>query len=148
MPDVFTAGLLDEVGLAGVEISIQRQQLVRLRMTRNNGMRFQFAESRGEVLLFHRSDVLVAEEQHFVLEPQRPDFRDHVRVLGRVSQTDVAEVGADGGRAEFDLDRMLAHRWPDQGRCRGRGLRGAVLDCHCSLHSLVEPGRAICASVR
>ncbi|MNF05338.1 hypothetical protein D3C81_2138440 [compost metagenome] len=69
MPQVFAADLFDHVLLVGVEIAIQHQQLVRLRMARRDGMRFQFGELRREILLLHRSDVLVAKEQHFVLEP-------------------------------------------------------------------------------
>ena len=85
-------------------------------------MGFQFAELRGEVLLLHRRDVLIAKEQYFVLQPQRPDFGNDVRIQRGISQADVAEFGADGGRAKLHLDRMPAHRWPDNGRCRGRGL--------------------------
>ncbi|MNF68675.1 hypothetical protein D3C84_505380 [compost metagenome] len=96
-------------------------------MARRQGMGFQLGELRSEMLLLHRGDVLVAEEQHFVLEPQRADFRDHARVLGCVGQTDVAELGADVGRAQLDLDRMLKGRWADDRRCHGLGLRRAVL---------------------
>ncbi|MNQ93440.1 hypothetical protein D3C85_1089060 [compost metagenome] len=89
-------------------------------MARRQGMGFQFAELRGEVLLLHWSYVLVAKEQHFVLEPQGPDFRDQFGVLCSVDKVDVAELCADGGCAKLYLDRMLAHRRPDDGRCRGR----------------------------
>ncbi|MOA50582.1 hypothetical protein D3C78_1736120 [compost metagenome] len=79
-------------------------------------MGFQFAKLRGEILLLHRRDVLIAEEQHFVLEPQSSDFRDHIRVLGRVGQADIAEFGADVRRAQFNLDRMLKSRRTDNRR--------------------------------
>ncbi|MNP77082.1 hypothetical protein D3C76_1744340 [compost metagenome] len=79
-------------------------------------MGFQFGELRREALLLHRSDVLVTKEQYFVLEPQRPDLRDHFRVLGRVGQADVAELGADVRRAKLDLDRMLKSRRTDDRR--------------------------------
>ncbi|MNZ69455.1 hypothetical protein D3C78_877530 [compost metagenome] len=78
-------------------------------MARCQGVGFQFAELRGEVLLLQGGDVLVAEEQHFVLQPQRPDFCDQFRILGGVGQVDVAELGTDGGGANLHLDRMLAH---------------------------------------
>ncbi|MNI87658.1 hypothetical protein D3C73_1448740 [compost metagenome] len=69
MPEVFTTDFLDEVRLARIDIAVQHQQLVCLRMARSNGMGFQFAKLRCEILLLHRGDVLVAKEQHFVLEP-------------------------------------------------------------------------------
>ncbi|MNM90896.1 hypothetical protein D3C81_1031750 [compost metagenome] len=121
MPEVFATSLFHiALGLARIEIAVQHQQLVRLRMARRQGMGFQFAELRGEVLLLHWSDVLVAKEQHFVLEPQLPDLRDQFWILGSVDKADVAELGADGGCAKLYLDRMLSHRRPDDGRCRGR----------------------------
>ncbi|MCY1463509.1 hypothetical protein D9M71_814160 [compost metagenome] len=68
-------------------------------MARRQGMGFQFAELRGEMLLLHWSDVLVTEEQHFVLEPQLPDLRDQFGILSGVDKADIAEFCADGGRA-------------------------------------------------
>ncbi|MNQ81286.1 hypothetical protein D3C85_963000 [compost metagenome] len=122
MPEVFAAGLFDiALGFTRIEIAIQHQQLVRLRMARRQGMGFQFAELRGEVLLLQGGDVLVAKEQHFVLQPQRPDFCDQFGILGSVGQVDVTEFGTDGGGANLHLDRMLAHRRPDNGGCRGGG---------------------------
>ncbi|MNE25970.1 hypothetical protein D3C80_1193180 [compost metagenome] len=67
-------------------------------------MGFQLTKLRREMLLLHCSDVLVAKEQHFVLEPQGPDLRDQFGVLGSVGQADVTELGADGGRAKLYLD--------------------------------------------
>ncbi|MNE75876.1 hypothetical protein D3C80_1720760 [compost metagenome] len=110
MPEVFPTGLFDKgLGLTRVEVAVQHQQLVCLRMARRQGMTFQIAELRGEVLLLRGGDVLIAKKQHFVLQPQRPDFRDQLRVLGSIGQVDVAEFGTDGGGANLHLDRMLAH---------------------------------------
>ncbi|MNE84825.1 hypothetical protein D3C80_1817630 [compost metagenome] len=95
-------------------------------MTRRNGMGFQFTKLRREILLLHRSDVLIAKEQHFVLEPQSSDLRDHVRVLGRVGQADIAELSADVRRAQLNLDRMLTNRRTDDRRCHGAGLRSTA----------------------
>ena len=128
MPEVFSAGLFDVVlRLVRVEIAVQHQQLVRLRMARSQRMGFELAELRGEVLLLHRRDVLVAEEQDLVLQPQRPDFGDGIGIQSSIGKADVAELGADGGRANLDLDRMAARRWPDNRRRHGPGLRSSVL---------------------
>ncbi|MCY1173739.1 hypothetical protein D9M73_139140 [compost metagenome] len=116
MPQVFAADLFDHILLVGVEIAVQHQQLVRLRMAGRNGMSFQFSELRREILLLHRSDVLIAKEQHFIFEPQRPDLCDHFRVLGSVGQADVADLGADVRRAKLNLDRMLKSRRTDDRR--------------------------------
>ena len=43
-------------------------------------MGFQLGELRGEILLLHRRNVLIAEEQDFVLQPQRPDFGNGVSI--------------------------------------------------------------------
>ncbi|MCY1304898.1 hypothetical protein D9M70_546730 [compost metagenome] len=135
MPEVFAAGLFDEaLGLARVEIAVQHQQLVRLRMARSKGMAFEFGEFCGEVLLRHRRDVLIAKEQNLMLQPQRPDFGNGVRIQGGISQADVAEFGADGGGANLHLYRMLSHRWPDNGRCGRRGLHSTVLGYGDSCH--------------
>ena len=104
MPDVFATGLFDVVlGLFRVEIAVKHQQLVRLGVARSYGMGFQVAEMRGEVLLLDRRDVLVAKEQHLVFQPQRPYFGDDVGIQRGISQADVAEFGADRGRAKPTL---------------------------------------------
>ncbi|MNE88355.1 hypothetical protein D3C80_1856570 [compost metagenome] len=78
-------------------------------MARRQWMTFQLTELRGELLLFQGGEVLIAKEQHFVLQPQRPDLCDQLRVPGCIGQVDVAEFSADGGGAYLHFDRMLAH---------------------------------------
>ncbi|MNP35134.1 hypothetical protein D3C76_1284560 [compost metagenome] len=85
-------------------------------MARRNGMGFQFGELRGEVLLLHRGNILIAEEQDFMLEPQRPDFGNDVGIQGGIGQADIAELRTDVRRAKFDLDRMLKNRRTDDRR--------------------------------
>ena len=84
-------------------------------------MGFQCAELRGEVLLLHRRDVLIAKEQDFVLQPQRSDFGNDVRIQCGIRQADVAELCTDGGRANFHFDLLLEYRWPDNSGRRGGG---------------------------
>ncbi|MDT4849846.1 hypothetical protein FQZ97_839780 [compost metagenome] len=103
-------------------------------MARRNGMGFQFGELRGEVLLLHRGNILIAEEQDFVLQPQRPDFGNDVRIQGGIGQADIAELGADGGCAKLHLDRVLKNRRTNDRRCHGAGLRSTVLKSCCFYH--------------
>lgn len=65
-----------------------------------------------EVLLLHRRDVLIAEEQHFVLQPQSPDFGNGIRIEGGIRQADVAEFGADGGPTLIDAGAPMVGQWP------------------------------------
>ena len=102
MPDVFAAGLLEEVRLGGIEVAIERQEQRRIGVHRQGRMRFQFAEARRELLLLQRRDVLVAKKQHLVLQPQGPDFGRQRRILADIRNADIADLGADGRRTQFD----------------------------------------------
>ncbi|MNT35377.1 hypothetical protein D3C72_1714030 [compost metagenome] len=91
-------------------------------------MDVEFAEALGKGLLFQRRDVLIPEEQHFMLEPERLDLREQFGVLAGIDQADVADLGPEGRRHALDLQGVLEHRRPDDGR---GGRRGAGYVCFC-----------------
>ena len=73
------------------------------------------AEPLGERDVLGPGDVLVAEEQHLVLQQQRLELGEQVVVAGGVGQVDVAQLGADvdGQRCDLDAigaDVVLGHR--------------------------------------
>ena len=47
-------------------------------------------------------DVLIAEEEHAVLEQQRADFHHQFRRARGDAEIDVGELGADGARERLD----------------------------------------------
>ena len=55
-------------------------------------------------------DVLVAEEQHLVLEQQRADLREEPGVARGDAEIDVGQLGADRAGERLDLDRAARAR--------------------------------------
>ena len=76
-------------------------------------MILELAEVARERDVLGARDVLVAEEQHPVLEQQRADLRDEPGVARRDAEVDVGELGADRAGQRLDLDRAARRdvRW-------------------------------------
>jgi hypothetical protein len=72
-------------------------------------------------------DVLIAEEEHAVLEQQRANLGDEAGVARRDTEVDVEQLGADRAGQRLDLDRGEAGGAHDGGRCGGRNGHGPDL---------------------
>src|SRR6516225_10066614 len=91
------------------------------------GMGLELAEPCRELLMLHRRDMLVAEEQHLVLQPQLADLARQGVVPCNVSDANIREFRANRRSAEFDLDRMLQDRTSDDRRSLADRVRNAEL---------------------
>ncbi len=80
---------------------------------------FQLAEVAGEGHVLGARDVLVAEEQHLVLQQQRADLGHQAGVARSDAQIDIAKLGADGAGQRLDPDRAGQRCWsrPRAGDC-------------------------------
>jgi hypothetical protein len=65
----------------------------------------EWAEALGEGDVLAAGDVLIADEQHLVLQQQRLELGEERLVPGGLSQADVAQLGSDRGGEWDDLDR-------------------------------------------
>src|SRR5215470_16534336 len=81
-------------------------------------MVLELAEVPRERHMLGARDVLVAEEQHLVLQQQRTDFGDEPGVARRDAQVDVRKLGADRAGHWLDLDRATRPS-PGDGGCGG-----------------------------
>ena len=70
-------------------------------------------EPGGEVPVLNRSQVLILEEDHLVLQERSPDLGDPFVVPGGLGEVDAFDHGADGWRQLADL--QLAHDGPPPG---------------------------------
>src|SRR5688572_8549104 len=100
-----------------------------VRIATRHRMIFKLTEMPGKRHMLRPRDVLIAEEYHLVLEQQRLDLGDQLRLAGGHAQIDVAQLCADGAGELLDLDRAE----------RGGARRGSLLSCRrhrrCSAHS-------------
>ena len=73
----------------------------------------ELAEAAGKPDVLGAGNVLVAEEQHLVLQQKRPDFVKEVVVGDGSAEIDVAELGADAAGQLLDLQRSKRRRTHD-----------------------------------
>ncbi|MNQ73955.1 hypothetical protein D3C85_887020 [compost metagenome] len=78
-----------------------------LRITAGHRMILQLAEAAGEGHVIGTAEVLVAQEQHLVLEQQLPDLGEQAVVACRVAQVHATDFGADGTGQLFYLHGEL-----------------------------------------
>ena len=64
----------------------------------DEGIEVELAEARRERLLLCRSDALIAEEDHLVLEPSAVDLLEG-RVVDALGEIDPRDLGAEGTAA-------------------------------------------------
>jgi hypothetical protein len=77
-------------------------------------MVFELAEMPGEGDMLRAGDVLVAEEQHPVLQKQGLDLGDQGRVAAGYAEVDVLKLGSDRAGELLDADRRAERRrWHD-----------------------------------
>jgi hypothetical protein len=83
-----------------------------IRVAAHDGMILELAEATCERDVLGARDVLVAQEQHAVLEQQRPDLGEQRVVARRVAEIDVEELGTDVARellGSHGLERARAY---------------------------------------
>jgi hypothetical protein len=97
-------------------------------ITADDRVILELAEAAREGHVVGAADVLVAEEQHAVLEQQAADLGEQIIVDRRRRQAHVAEFGADVASQLLDGDRIAQGRGADDGRGGLMGLcHGACL---------------------
>ncbi|MCY1364396.1 hypothetical protein D9M69_511960 [compost metagenome] len=97
VPGVFVA----VVGL--VRVLVDAYQAGVVRVAAGHRVVLQLAETAGEGHVLGAADVLVAQEQHLVLQQQRLDLGEQAVVAGGVAQVHAADFGADGAGQLFDF---------------------------------------------
>ncbi len=78
-----------------------------LRIAARDRMVFELTEVAGERHVFGARDVLVAEEQHAVLQQQRTDLGHQRGVARGDTQVHIRKLGPERTAQRFDLDRGL-----------------------------------------
>src|SRR6516165_3732618 len=73
----------------------------------------ELAEAAGKTDMLGAGNVLVAEEEHLVLQQKRPDFLKEVVVDHGSAEVDVAQLGADAAGQLLDLQRSERRRTHD-----------------------------------
>ncbi|MNT04912.1 hypothetical protein D3C72_1395100 [compost metagenome] len=91
-------------------------------MAAHHWMVLKLAEAARKGHVLRARDVLVAEEQHAMLQEQRPDFCHLLVVLGCRAQVDVAEFCADRASQGLDPDRAAQRGCADHCGCRLQAL--------------------------
>ena len=97
-----------------------------IRIAAGDRMVLELAEVAGEGDVLGAADVLVAEEQHLVLQQQGADLGDQVGVARGVAEVDVRELRADRAGQRLDPDASAAPCWK---RGRGARLRYGLVSC-------------------
>ena len=105
-----------------VEVLVDPDQARVLRVAAGDRVALERAEPLGQLHVVGAADRLVAEEEDLVLQEQVLDLGEDGRVVGRVGQADVAQLGADEAGEAVDLDAaratrsaVLLHRHPVDG---------------------------------
>jgi hypothetical protein len=80
----------------------------------------ELAEMAGEGHVFGARDVLIAEEQHLVLEQQGADLGHQLGRARGEAQVDICQLGADGAGEGLHRDRT-GQRGAAHDRGRGQG---------------------------
>jgi hypothetical protein len=73
------------------------------RIAAGNGMVLQFAETPRKRNMLGARDVLIAQEQHPVLEQRRTDLGEQTVVVDRIGKIHADQFGADAVRQLVDL---------------------------------------------
>ena len=94
-----------------VEVLVDLDQARVLRMAPGHRVVFELAEPPGEGHVLGPADVLVAEEQHLVLEQQRTDLVEEAVVVRGMCQVHADELGADAGAQLFDSHFAILSGW-------------------------------------
>ena len=74
---------------------VNLHQAWRVGMARRHWVVFQLAELAGEGHMGRAGDVLIAQEQHFVLEQQPPDFSEQAVIVDRLGEVHAEQFGTD-----------------------------------------------------
>ena len=90
-----------------------------IRVAAGHRMILELAEVAREGHVVGAADVLVAEEEHLVLQQQRADLAHEVGVARGLADVDVQDLRADRAGQRLDLDR----RKPCRAGNAGRGAR-------------------------
>ena len=122
--------LVAVVGRVGRLVDAHQARIVRI--AAGDRVVLQLAEVAGERDVLGARDVLVAEEQHAMLQQQGADLRDQRRVARSDAKVDVGQFGADRAGELLDPDRSLQRLGADDGRRAGCGARN-VGRCHVSV---------------
>ena len=96
--------------LALVRPLVDQNQTRIFRVAAQHRVILERAEAPCESDVLGAGDVLVAKEQHLVLEQERLDLREQGVVARGVAEIDVDELGSDGAGQRLDLDRRLQLR--------------------------------------
>src|SRR5271157_3670699 len=78
-----------------------------------NGMVLELTKPAGKPDVLGAGNLLVAEEEHLVLQQKRPDFTKELVVGNGGAEIDVAELGADAAGQLLDLQRSERCRTHD-----------------------------------
>ncbi len=108
--------LIAIVGHLGRLVDAHQARVVRV--AADDRMALEFAETARKGHMRGAADVLIAEEQHAMLQQQRSDLGDQAVVLRGRRQAHVAEFCADGAGELVDRDRPIQRRGTDDGRGR------------------------------
>jgi hypothetical protein len=74
-----------------------------VRVAADDGVVLQLAKAAGERHMVGAADVLVAQEQHPVLEQLGTDLCKQAVIMNRIGQPDAKQFGTDGAGQLFDL---------------------------------------------
>ena len=107
---------------ARVRTLVDQDQAGIFRIAAHHRVVLERAEAPREGDVLGPGEVLVAQEQHLVLEQERFDLREQGVVARRVAEIDVDELGSDGAGQRLDLDRRVQPTTTSDGG--GRGARG------------------------
>ena len=99
-----------------IRILVDAHQPRMIRVAACDRMVFEFAEMPGESDMLGAGDVLVAEEQHLVLQEQGPDLGDQGRVAAGCAEIDVLKLRSDRAGELLHADRRAERRRRHDGR--------------------------------
>ena len=107
--------------LAGCPRLVDLHQAGVVRVAARHRVVLELTEAPGEGDMLGAGDVLVAQEQHLVLEQQSLDLGEQIVVVRGVAQVDAEQLGADVAGQRLDLDRLRPTATTDGG---SRGASG------------------------